>query len=184
MGANIFALTNTSETAADLAARCGGKAELVQLLRAAEGTVCCKCHQWKATSIAVLLMFRLSVTPKFLGAVASWRQFAVSGFSTDFLSFMNAFLPKPGQHKLRSIKIERKPAVKTEAWARKQAHWLPRVASFFENATFSPTRHLSSQTSAIRYHCCLQLTRLSRNFKRSSSTRQVWQCWEDIAQSR
>ena len=39
MGANIFALTNTSETAADLAARCGGKAELVQLLRAAEGTV-------------------------------------------------------------------------------------------------------------------------------------------------
>jgi len=38
MGADIFALTNTSETAADLAERCGGKLELVQLLRAAEGT--------------------------------------------------------------------------------------------------------------------------------------------------
>lgn len=103
-------------------------------------------------------------------------------FDRLFFFHESAFLPKPGQHKLRSFKMERKSAVKTEAWARKQAHWLPRVASFFENATFSPTRHynfkfLSSQTSAIRYHCCLQLTRLSRNFKRSSSTRQVWQCW-------
>ena len=40
MGAAIFALTDTSETAADLAARCGGKQELVQLLQAAEGTLC------------------------------------------------------------------------------------------------------------------------------------------------
>ena len=37
MGAAIFALTDTVETAADLAARSGGKKELVQLLRAAEG---------------------------------------------------------------------------------------------------------------------------------------------------
>ena len=39
MGAEVFSLTSTSETAADLAARCGGKPELVQLLRAAEGTI-------------------------------------------------------------------------------------------------------------------------------------------------
>lgn len=37
MGAPIFALTDTVETAADLAARSGGKQELVQLLRAVEG---------------------------------------------------------------------------------------------------------------------------------------------------
>ena len=37
MGAVIFALTDTVETAADLAARSGGKQELVQLLRAVEG---------------------------------------------------------------------------------------------------------------------------------------------------
>lgn len=37
MGAVIFALTDTVETAADLAARSGGKPELVQLLRAVEG---------------------------------------------------------------------------------------------------------------------------------------------------
>ena len=37
MGAAIFALTDTVETAADLAARSGGKQELVQLLRAVEG---------------------------------------------------------------------------------------------------------------------------------------------------
>jgi len=37
MGAPIFALTDTLETAADLAARSGGKQELVQLLRAVEG---------------------------------------------------------------------------------------------------------------------------------------------------
>ena len=37
MGAAIFALTDTVETAADLAARSGGKKELVQLLRAVEG---------------------------------------------------------------------------------------------------------------------------------------------------
>ena len=37
MGAPIFALTDTVETAADLAARSGGKPELVQLLRAVEG---------------------------------------------------------------------------------------------------------------------------------------------------
>ncbi|KAJ7394405.1 hypothetical protein OS493_000214 [Desmophyllum pertusum] len=36
MGAPIFALTDTVETAADLAARSGGKQELVQLLRAVE----------------------------------------------------------------------------------------------------------------------------------------------------
>lgn len=37
MGVPIFALTDTVETAADLAARSGGKQELVQLLRAVEG---------------------------------------------------------------------------------------------------------------------------------------------------
>lgn len=37
MGAVIFALTDTVETAADLAARSGGKQELVQLLGAVEG---------------------------------------------------------------------------------------------------------------------------------------------------
>lgn len=41
MGADIYALTSTSETAADLAERCGGKLELVQLLRAAEGNLRC-----------------------------------------------------------------------------------------------------------------------------------------------
>ena len=37
MGAAAFALTDTLETAADLASRSGGKQELVQLLRAVEG---------------------------------------------------------------------------------------------------------------------------------------------------
>ena len=37
MGAAVFALTDTLETAADLASRSGGKQELVQLLRAVEG---------------------------------------------------------------------------------------------------------------------------------------------------
>ena len=37
MGAAAFALTDTLETAADLASRSGGKQELVQLLRGVEG---------------------------------------------------------------------------------------------------------------------------------------------------
>ena len=37
MGVPVFALTDTLETAADLASRSGGKQELVQLLRAVEG---------------------------------------------------------------------------------------------------------------------------------------------------
>lgn len=37
MGVAVFAVTDTLETAADLAARSGGKQELVQLLRAIEG---------------------------------------------------------------------------------------------------------------------------------------------------
>ena len=37
MGVPVFALTDTSETAADLASRSGSKQELVQLLRAVEG---------------------------------------------------------------------------------------------------------------------------------------------------
>lgn len=37
MGVAVFAVTDTLETAADLAARSGGKQELVQLLRAMEG---------------------------------------------------------------------------------------------------------------------------------------------------
>ena len=37
MGVAVFALTDTLETAADLASRSGGKQELVQLLRAVEG---------------------------------------------------------------------------------------------------------------------------------------------------
>lgn len=41
MGVAVFAVTDTLETAADLAARSGGKQELVQLLRAMEGGDCC-----------------------------------------------------------------------------------------------------------------------------------------------
>ena len=37
VGVPVFALTDTLETAADLASRSGGKQELVQLLRAVEG---------------------------------------------------------------------------------------------------------------------------------------------------
>ena len=37
MGVPVLALTDTLETAADLASRSGGKQELVQLLRAVEG---------------------------------------------------------------------------------------------------------------------------------------------------
>ncbi|EDO38700.1 predicted protein [Nematostella vectensis] len=42
MGADVFALTSTQETAADLADRCGGKPELVKLLQAAEVDVAIK----------------------------------------------------------------------------------------------------------------------------------------------
>lgn len=47
MGAAIFALTDTVETAADLAARSGGKQELVQLLRAVEVDVAVQTLQEK-----------------------------------------------------------------------------------------------------------------------------------------
>ena len=37
MGADIFKETDQGETAADLATRCGGVKEMIQILRAAEG---------------------------------------------------------------------------------------------------------------------------------------------------
>ncbi|KAK3711634.1 hypothetical protein QZH41_014062, partial [Actinostola sp. cb2023] len=52
MGADIYALTSTSETAADLAERCGGKFDLVQLLRAAEVDAAVKRLQKKLRNVA------------------------------------------------------------------------------------------------------------------------------------
>lgn len=55
MGAAVFALTDTLETAADLASRSGGKQELVQLLRAVEGK--------KKSVMMLLLMYSIGPQP-------------------------------------------------------------------------------------------------------------------------
>ena len=55
MGAAVFALTDTLETAADLASRSGGKQELVQLLRAVEGK--------KKSVMTLLLMYSIGPQP-------------------------------------------------------------------------------------------------------------------------